>query len=166
MFFISISDFNPQIWYPNQWWIWEKWHYHVFFKNIKRMFNQGNLYFDLNMCNRSCCQKVMKLKHNRYFQFSLVIIFACCWQKAEWMTTTCNHALYAIVDVFTQYYDSLFAILLAELYEQLCWCVQQGKDELPMLCCDNRINYEYFKSVLSSANYCSLVIFVSCWYVI
>ena len=43
------------------------------------------------------------------------------------MTTTCNHALYAIIDVFTQYYDVLHPILLLELYDQLKWCVQQGK---------------------------------------
>ena len=49
-----------------------------------------------------------------------------CFQKAEWMTTTCNHALYAIVDVFTQYYDVLHAVLLKELYGQLHWCVKQG----------------------------------------
>lgn len=42
------------------------------------------------------------------------------------MTTTCNHALYAIVDVFTQYYDILNPILMDELYDQLKWCVQQG----------------------------------------
>ena len=48
------------------------------------------------------------------------------FQKAEWMTTTCNHALYAIVDVFTQYYDVLNPILMDELYDQLKWCVQQG----------------------------------------
>ena len=47
-------------------------------------------------------------------------------QKSEWMTTTCNHALYAIVDVFTQYYDVLHPILLDELYDQLRWCVNQG----------------------------------------
>lgn len=50
-----------------------------------------------------------------------------CLQKAEWMTTTCNHALYAIVDVFTQYYDILNPILLDDLYDQLQWCVNQGK---------------------------------------
>ena len=43
------------------------------------------------------------------------------------MTTTCNHALYAIVDVFTQYYEVLNPILLNDLYDQLKWCVQQGK---------------------------------------
>jgi brefeldin A-inhibited guanine nucleotide-exchange protein len=47
-------------------------------------------------------------------------------QKAEWMTTTCNHALYAIVDVFTQYFDVLGPLLLEDLYTQLHWCVQQG----------------------------------------
>lgn len=42
------------------------------------------------------------------------------------MTTTCNHALYAIVDVFTQYYVVLQDVLLTDLYEQLYWCVEQG----------------------------------------
>ena len=42
------------------------------------------------------------------------------------MTTTCNHALYAIVDVFTQYFDELADVLLADMYHQLVWCVQQG----------------------------------------
>ena len=49
------------------------------------------------------------------------------FQKAEWMTTTCNHALYAIVDVFTQYFDVLGPLLLEDLYTQLHWCVQLGK---------------------------------------
>ncbi|KAK6188257.1 hypothetical protein SNE40_004474 [Patella caerulea] len=51
-------------------------------------------------------------------------------EKSEWMTTTCNHALYAIVDVFTQYYDSLHDILLLELYQMLHWCVQQDNEQL------------------------------------
>lgn len=51
-------------------------------------------------------------------------------EKAEWMTTTCNHALYAIVDVFTQYYDVLSFILLDDLFEQLKWCVQQDNEQL------------------------------------
>ncbi|XP_064626500.1 brefeldin A-inhibited guanine nucleotide-exchange protein 1-like [Lineus longissimus] len=51
-------------------------------------------------------------------------------QKTEWMTTTCNHALYAIVDVFTQYYDILHEILLEDLYSQLRWCVQQDNEQL------------------------------------
>lgn len=51
-------------------------------------------------------------------------------EKAEWMTTTCNHALYAIVDVFTQYFDVLGDLLLEELYTQLHWCVQQNNEQL------------------------------------
>lgn len=48
-------------------------------------------------------------------------------QKAEWMTTTCNHALYAICDVFTQYFESLSDVLLDDILAQLYWCVQQGE---------------------------------------
>ncbi|XP_046396224.1 brefeldin A-inhibited guanine nucleotide-exchange protein 1 isoform X2 [Ischnura elegans] len=51
-------------------------------------------------------------------------------EKAEWMTTTCNHALYAIVDVFTQYFDVLGPLLLDDLYVQLHWCVQQDNEQL------------------------------------
>ena len=63
------------------------------------------------------------LRNIYFFNFDYILSFL---QKAEWMTTTCNHALYAIIDVFTQYYDALQALLLAELYQQLRWCVQQG----------------------------------------
>lgn len=51
-------------------------------------------------------------------------------EKAEWMTTTCNHALYAIVDVFTQFFDLLGPLLLKVLYQQLHWCVQQNNEQL------------------------------------
>ncbi|XP_015595288.1 brefeldin A-inhibited guanine nucleotide-exchange protein 1 isoform X2 [Cephus cinctus] len=51
-------------------------------------------------------------------------------EKAEWMTTTCNHALYAIVDVFSQFYDTLGPLLLEQLYAQLLWCVQQDNEQL------------------------------------
>lgn len=47
-------------------------------------------------------------------------------QKSEWMTTTCNHALYAICDVFTQFYEALNEILLPDILAQLHWCVKQG----------------------------------------
>ena len=52
------------------------------------------------------------------------------FQKSKWRMTTCNHALYALVDVFTQYYDSLAPILLPNVYQQLFWCVQQGNEQL------------------------------------
>ena len=64
---------------------------------------------------------------------NLYLIFD--FQKAEWMTTTCNHALYAIVDVYTQYYDILHDILMTELYDQLKWCVQQGQYLSPGFFC-------------------------------
>ncbi|XP_025110208.1 brefeldin A-inhibited guanine nucleotide-exchange protein 1-like isoform X2 [Pomacea canaliculata] len=51
-------------------------------------------------------------------------------EKAEWMTTTCNHALYAIVDVFSQYYEVLNPVLLDDLYQMLKWCVQQDNEQL------------------------------------
>ena len=55
-------------------------------------------------------------------------------QKAEWMTTTCNHALYAICDVFTQYFESLNDVLLDDILAQLYWCVQQGEDSATPFC--------------------------------
>ncbi|XP_057662143.1 brefeldin A-inhibited guanine nucleotide-exchange protein 1 isoform X1 [Diorhabda carinulata] len=64
-------------------------------------------------------------------------------EKDEWMTTTCNHALYAIVDVFTQYFDMLGPLLLEELYSQLHWCVQQDNEQLARSgtnCLENLVN--------------------------
>ena len=46
------------------------------------------------------------------------------------MTTTCNHALYAIVDVFTQYFDTMSLILIEDLYTHLKWCVKQDNEQL------------------------------------
>ncbi|VDM47439.1 unnamed protein product [Toxocara canis] len=51
-------------------------------------------------------------------------------EKREWMRTTCNHALYAVVDVFTQYYSVLSNILLTSIYDQLYWCAQQENEQL------------------------------------
>ena len=45
------------------------------------------------------------------------------------MTTTCNHALYAIVDVFTQFFRAIPETLVDELYTHISWCVHQGKEE-------------------------------------
>lgn len=50
------------------------------------------------------------------------------------MTTTCNHALYAICDVFTQFYEPLSEVLLADIFAQLQWCVKQGGDFANLLC--------------------------------
>ncbi|NWZ65422.1 BIG2 protein, partial [Acrocephalus arundinaceus] len=51
-------------------------------------------------------------------------------EKSEWMTTTCNHALYAICDVFTQFYEALHEILLPDILAQLHWCVKQENEQL------------------------------------
>ncbi|KAF7696058.1 brefeldin A-inhibited guanine nucleotide-exchange protein 2 isoform X2 [Silurus meridionalis] len=51
-------------------------------------------------------------------------------EKTEWMTTTCNHALYAICDVFTQFYEPLSEVLLADVFAQLQWCVRQDNEQL------------------------------------
>ncbi|PAV59959.1 hypothetical protein WR25_18037 [Diploscapter pachys] len=50
--------------------------------------------------------------------------------KKEWLMTTCNHALYAIVDVFTMYFDHLSTLLLPQIYEQFTVCIQQQDDML------------------------------------
>ncbi|XP_007578104.1 brefeldin A-inhibited guanine nucleotide-exchange protein 2 [Poecilia formosa] len=51
-------------------------------------------------------------------------------EKIEWMTTTCNHALYAVCDVFTQFYEPLSEILLQDIFTQLQWCVRQDNEQL------------------------------------
>ncbi|CAG0906597.1 unnamed protein product [Cyprideis torosa] len=50
--------------------------------------------------------------------------------EAEWMTTTCNHALYAMMDVFTEFFEVLSPILLADIFHQLQWCVLQDNEQL------------------------------------
>lgn len=85
---------------------------------------------------------------------SLISRYICFWshaetfslrpQKAEWMTTTCNHALYAICDVFTQYFESLNGVLLDDILAQLYWCVQQG--ECTSLFLANVYRQNYLKS--------------------
>uniref|UniRef100_A0A915I2T7 SEC7 domain-containing protein n=1 Tax=Romanomermis culicivorax TaxID=13658 RepID=A0A915I2T7_ROMCU len=51
-------------------------------------------------------------------------------EKAEWMMTTCNHALYAIVDVFSQFFETLQPVVLDDFYNQLLWCVRQHNEQL------------------------------------
>ncbi|EZA54583.1 Brefeldin A-inhibited guanine nucleotide-exchange protein [Ooceraea biroi] len=68
-------------------------------------------------------------------------------EKAEWMTTTCNHALYAIVDVFSQFYDILGPLLLEQLYSQLLWCdneqlARSGTNCLENLVISNGIKFD------------------------
>ena len=56
-------------------------------------------------------------------------------EKSDWFATTCNHALFAVCDVFTQYYDVLASTLLGDIFEQLVWCVEQGSVLTVMLVC-------------------------------
>lgn len=51
-------------------------------------------------------------------------------EKSEWLNTTCSHALYSVVDVFTQFFDILGPILLPQFYSQLLWCVAQENEQL------------------------------------
>lgn len=69
----------------------------------------------------STCSNSLSLAKSFHNWFVKILL-----QKAEWMTTTCNHALFAIVDVFTQYYESLGPLLMDDIFTQLSWCVQQG----------------------------------------
>ncbi|XP_048255616.1 brefeldin A-inhibited guanine nucleotide-exchange protein 1-like isoform X2 [Haliotis rufescens] len=88
-------------------------------------------------------------------------------EKNEWMTTTCNHALYAIVDVFTQYYDVLSDILLSDLYQMLHWCVQQDNEQLARSgtnCLENLVisnGIKYAPEVWEKTCRCMLDIFKS-----
>lgn len=66
-------------------------------------------------------------------------------QKAEWMTTTCNHALYAICDVFTQYFEALNDVLLDDILSQLYWCVQQGEHTESYLLALFSFNFKFQK---------------------
>jgi len=50
--------------------------------------------------------------------------------KSEWLNTTCNHALYALTDVFSQYFAVVSPLLLNDLFSQLQWCVQQDNEQL------------------------------------
>ena len=49
---------------------------------------------------------------------------------SEWLNTTCNHALYALTDVFSQYFAVVSPLLLNDLFAQLQWCVQQDNEQL------------------------------------
>ena len=65
-------------------------------------------------------------------------------EKCEWMTTTCNHALYALIDVFTQYFNILASSQFQQVLDQLVWCVQQENEQLAVSgtnCLENLVIY-------------------------
>lgn len=51
-------------------------------------------------------------------------------QHQEWIDTTCNHTLYAMTDVFNEFFGKLSGILLDDLLSQYEWCVHQANDQL------------------------------------
>ena len=83
-----------------------------------------------------CLVPAKTLNDNKNFQFSRIfdqMKVTDQVEKSDWFATTCNHALFAVCDVFTQYYDVLAPTLLADIYEQLLWCVETGKHRLARL---------------------------------
>ena len=46
------------------------------------------------------------------------------------MDTTCNHTLYAMTDVFNEFFRKLAPLLLKDLLAQYEWCVLQDNDQL------------------------------------
>ena len=76
------------------------------------------------MWRKGLCDVFQELLNSRACCFIQLFWLQCCclpvWQKAEWMTTTCNHALYAIIDVFTQYYEIRSLLLcLCDVFQAL-----------------------------------------------
>jgi Sec7-like guanine-nucleotide exchange factor len=63
------------------------------------------------------------------------------FDESEWKTTTCNHALYAIMDVFVQFYEVLTPVLLDNMLAQLVWCVDQNNEQLARSCANCLENF-------------------------
>ncbi|KAL7059279.1 hypothetical protein AAHC03_013401 [Spirometra sp. Aus1] len=57
-------------------------------------------------------------------------VFSSAADRSEWLNTTCNHALYSVVDIFTQFFDQIGNSLLSDLYRQLRWCCLQDHEQL------------------------------------
>eukprot|EP00054_Salpingoeca_dolichothecata_P019245 m.119519 g.119519 ORF g.119519 m.119519 type:complete len:1767 (+) comp23182_c0_seq1:115-5415(+) len=51
-------------------------------------------------------------------------------EKMEWMNTTCNHALRSVVDVISQYFDTLQDVLLKDMFNLLSWCIKRNNEQL------------------------------------
>lgn len=50
-------------------------------------------------------------------------------EKSDWMTNTCNLALFAIMHVFSENFEQLSSFVTL-FYEQLFLCIQQGNEQL------------------------------------
>lgn len=51
-------------------------------------------------------------------------------EKTDWMNTTCNHALRSIVDVISQYFETLQDDLLEDMFGLLCNCIHRDNEAL------------------------------------
>ncbi|GMT00658.1 hypothetical protein PENTCL1PPCAC_22832, partial [Pristionchus entomophagus] len=54
--------------------------------------------------------------------------------KSEWLKTTCNHAMFAIVDLITQFFSAIGPLLLPSLYDQFVCCLNQRNEFLAQTC--------------------------------
>lgn len=77
------------------------------------------------------------------------------------MTTTCNHALYAICDVFTQFYEPLSEILLEDLFTQLQWCVKQGRPLASLTLVLPAVHWAHHLACLHLTGKCSRTVTIS-----
>ena len=41
-------------------------------------------------------------------------VFTSPTDRSEWLNTTCNHALYSVVDIFSQFFDQIGDTLLGK----------------------------------------------------
>ncbi|GMR53679.1 hypothetical protein PMAYCL1PPCAC_23874 [Pristionchus mayeri] len=54
--------------------------------------------------------------------------------KSEWLKTTCNHAMFALVELLTQFFPSIGPLLLPSLYDQFVSCLSQRNEFLAQTC--------------------------------
>eukprot|EP00053_Salpingoeca_punica_P019678 m.200806 g.200806 ORF g.200806 m.200806 type:complete len:1530 (-) comp17699_c1_seq2:138-4727(-) len=51
-------------------------------------------------------------------------------ERAEWMNTTCNHALRSVIDVISQFFQVLQNDLLEDVFQLLEWCIHRDNEQL------------------------------------
>jgi brefeldin A-inhibited guanine nucleotide-exchange protein len=51
-------------------------------------------------------------------------------ERVEWMSTTCTHALRSIIDVVSQYFDTLQECIMEELFGWLRWSITRENEQL------------------------------------
>ncbi|KNC76169.1 hypothetical protein SARC_11320, partial [Sphaeroforma arctica JP610] len=51
-------------------------------------------------------------------------------EREEWMSTTCNHALFAIIEMFGTHRTVLLDVAFEDLLDRIHWCLNQGNEQL------------------------------------